>query len=623
MPYGYTGRLLFVDLTTGKMTEETPDDAFYRSCIGGIGMGAKVLLERIKGKVDALGPDNMLGFTTGPLTATGVYGGGRFTVVAKSPLTGGWADSNSGGSVGPELKAAGYDAVFFSGAAAKPVCLVLDDGQARLIDAGHLWGKDTHETDDMLQEELGGPGLWKISCIGPAGEQLSLMAGIVNEKGRIAARSGVGAVMGSKNLKALAVRGGKSKRVPIADPAALKEVHKGYSEAIKNSPFHQGLTAAGTGGGTSFLLSIGDCPTANWASTGTDSLPTCNNLDSANMDVYKLKPYACHSCSIRCGAIIEVKEGPFATQDEMHRPEYETLAAFGPLCRNDNLEAVIKANEYCNRVGLDTISAGGTVAFAIECYENGLITKEDTGDLELTWGNAAAIVEVTRQMAYREGFGAVLADGSKVAAERIGKGSEQYAMNVGGRELPLHDPRMAPAQGAIYMSDSQPANHMNYVAAVTLEQGAPLGTDPALQSDAKELFGEWDKKGDYYARGNAYYQLLSSAGLCNLYAHFYAPPVVELLRPITGWDMDWDEGLEIGMRILTMRQIFNVRQGVTPDAFKLPKRFEAALSAGPSAGQSIPFDDLKAGYFASMGWDIKTGRPNDETLEKLGVAALA
>ena len=211
MPYGYAGKLLFVDLTNGTLTEETPDEAFYRSSIGGIGLGAQVLLDRIKAKVDALGPDNILGFTTGPLTATGVYGGGRFTIVTKSPLTGGWADSNSGGTLGPELKNAGYDGVFFSGVSARPVCLVIDDGKASLVDAEGLWGKDTYETDDALQEQLGDPGSWKISCIGPAGEQQSLIAGIVNEKGRIAARSGVGAVMGSKKLKALAVRAGKGR----------------------------------------------------------------------------------------------------------------------------------------------------------------------------------------------------------------------------------------------------------------------------------------------------------------------------------------------------------------------------------------------------------------------------
>ncbi|MCL5734884.1 MAG: aldehyde ferredoxin oxidoreductase family protein [Actinobacteria bacterium] len=623
MAFGYAGKLLFVDLTTGAITEETPDGDFYRSCIGGIGMGAKVLLKRMKGGVDPLGPDNMLGFTTGPLTATGVYGGGRFTVVAKSPVTGGWADSNSGGTVGPELKAAGYDAVFFSGVSRDPVCLVIEDEKARLVDGSHLWGKDTYETDDMLQAELGGAAPWKVSCIGPAGEQMSLLAGIVNEKGRIAARSGIGAVMGSKKLKAMVVRGRKGARIPIADSAGLKSIHKEYSDALKNSPFHKGLTAAGTGGGCSFLLSIGDCPSNNWATTGTDSFPTCNKVDSANMDVYKLKSYACHSCSVRCGAIIQVNEGPYATEDEMHRPEYETLAAFGPMCRNDNLEAIIKANEICNRFGIDTIGTGATVAFAIECYENGLVTSADTGGLELNWGNAEAIVELTRQMVHREGFGAVLADGTKKAAERIGRGSEEYAMNVGGRELPYHDPRMAPAQGTHYISDSQPASHMGFQGGSMLEQGAALGADPVLQSDAKELFGEWDKKGDYYARGNAYYQLLSSAGLCNLYAHFYCPPVVELLRPITGWDMDWTEGLATGKRILTMRQLFNVKQGVKPDDFRLPKRFESALIAGPSAGTSVPFEDLKARYFAAMDWDVETGKPSPAALDELGVAALA
>lgn len=620
MPYGYAGKLLFVDLTNGTLTEEEPDEDFYRSCVGGTGLGARVLLDRIDGPVDALGPDNVLGFTTGPLTATGVYGGGRFTVVCKSPQTGAWADSNSGGTLGPELRNAGYDGVFFSGVSEQPVCLVIDAGKAELVAAPELWGKDSYETDDALQERLGDGGGWKIACIGPAGENRSLMAGIVNEKGRIAARSGVGAVMGAKKLKALAVRAAKGSRIPVADAAALKEVHKKYAEDVKNNQFHQGLKAAGTGGSTSFLLSIGDSPAANWSTTGTDSFPTVANLDSANMDKYKLKAYSCATCSIRCGAIIKVDEGPFATEDEMHRPEYETLAAYGSMLKNDNVEAVIKANEICNRVGIDTISAGGTVAFAMECYEKGLITSADTGGLELTWGNAEALVELTRQMAHREGFGALLADGTKKAAEQIGKGSEEYAMNVGGRELPYHDPRMAPAYGTHYIADSQPASHMGFQGGNALEQGTALGPDPILQSDASELLGEWEKKGDYYARGGAYYQLLSSAGLCNLYSHFYFPPVVELMAPITGWDMDWEEGLETGRRILTMRQLFNVRQGVKPDDFRLPKRFQDSLAAGPMAGTSIPFEDLKGYYYEAMGWEPETGEPKADTLAALGLA---
>jgi aldehyde:ferredoxin oxidoreductase len=617
--YGYAGKLLFVDLTTRTISEETPDEAWYRRWIGGTGLGAAVLMERTKAGIEPLGPENILAFTTGPLTATGVYGGGRYTVATKSPLTGAWADANSGGFWGPELKNAGYDGVFFLGAAERPVCLVIDRGQTRLIEAGHLWGTDTYEIDDALQAELGEPGSWRVSCVGPAGEQCSLLAGIVNEKGRIAARSGVGAVMGSKKLKAVAVRARKGVRIGVADKEGLRAVQKSYGQALKDSPFHQGLTAAGTGGGTSFLLSIGDCPADNYARTGTDALPTCGTLDSANMDVFKLQAYGCSTCPIRCGALIRVDDGPFATQGELHRPEYETLAAFGPMCRNDDVQAVIRANEICNRYGLDTIGAGSTVAFAIECYERGLLDAGDTGGLELTWGNARAIVALTEHMAKREGLGAILADGSKSASAHIGRGSEEYAMHVGGRALPYHDPRMSPGHGTFYISDAQPANHMGYQGMVVLEQGAAIGPDPLLQSDSTDLFGEYDRKGDIYARGAAYYQLLSSAGLCALYATFYTPPVVELLGPVTGWDMDWSEGLRSGKRILTLRQAFNVREGIGPDAFRLPKRVEAPLSAGPSAGHDIPFATLKENYFRAMGWDPATGRPAPETLADLGI----
>ena len=619
MAYGYAGKILFVDLTNGTIAEETPEESFYRSCVGGTGLGARVLMDRMKPGADPLGPDNMLAFATGPLTATGVYGGGRFMVTTKSPLTGGWADSNSGGTWGPELKNAGYDAVFFSGAAEKPVYLVIDGGKARLAAAGSLWGMDTYQTDDMLQAELGEPGSWTISCIGPAGEQCSRLAGIVNEKGRIAARSGVGAVMGSKKLKAIAVRAAKGARIPVADKEGLRAVQKGYSEMIKKSGFMSGLTAAGTGGGTSFLVSIGDCPTNNWATTGTDSFPTANKLDTANMDVYKLKPYGCAACPVRCGAILRIDDGPYKSEDESHRPEYETLAALGSLCRNDSAEAIIRANEICNRYGIDTISVGGSIAFAIECYENGLIDKKDTDGLELNWGNSASVVALVEKMAKREGFGAVLADGSKVAAERIGRGSEQYAMHVGGRELPLHDPRMNPAMGVFYIADATPGQHCGCASMGMLDQGASLGSDPLLQSDSKEVYGSYDQKGDHYARGAAYWQLLSSAGLCSLYAQFDAPPVVELLKPVTGWDMDWAEGLKAGKRILTLRQAFNVREGLGPDHFRYPKRFDEPVGAGPAAGQRPPLEEVRKEYFKAMGWDQETGRPLPETLVDLGL----
>ncbi len=617
---GYAGKLLFVDLSTGAISEETPDPGFYRKWLGGAGLAAAVIMSRTEPVIDPLGPDNLLAFTTGPLTGTGVYGGGRYTVSCKSPLTGTWADSNSGGTWGPELKFAGYDGVFVSGAASSPVCLVIDRGSVSLLPAEDLWGKDTYETDDALQTKLGDPGSWVVTCIGPAGERLSRLAGIVNEKGRIAARSGVGAVMGAKKLKAIAVRAPKGARIPVADKEGLRAIQKRYGEELKNSKFHQGLTAAGTGGGTSFLVKIGDCPVENWNTTGLDALPTVSKLDAANMDVYKLRAYGCHSCPVRCGALIEVREGPFATMGEMHRPEYETLAALGPLCRNDNVEAVIKANEICNRYGIDTIGVGGTVAFAMECYANGVIDKADTGGLELTWGNAEALVELTRQIAAGEGFGALLADGAKYAADKIGKGSEEYAMHVAGRAVPYHDPRLAPSMGTHFIADAQPANHNGPQGMGMLEQGRSLGEHPLLQSDAKEVFGEWEKKGELYARGAAYYQLLSSAGLCGLYAQFYAPPVVELLAPVTGWDIDWVEGITLGKRINTMRQAFNVREGVDVRELRLPKRFERPLVAGPAAGVTPPpFELLREDYFAAMGWDRKTGVPSKETLVSLGI----
>ena len=619
MYHGYAGRFLFVDLTTGVVTEETPEESFYRSHIGGTGVGAGMLMSRTKPGIDPLGPDNLLVFATGPLTATGVYGGGRFMVTTKSPLTNGWADSNSGGTWGPELKKAGYDAIILSGASEHPVALVIDRGRSRLIPAGHIWGKDTYETDDLLQAELGEPGSWTISCIGPAGERCSLLAGIVNEKGRIAARSGVGAVMGAKKLKAIAVRAAKGARIAVADREGLNAVQKVYGQTIKQSGFLKGLSAAGTGGSVSFLLSIGDCPTTNWAATGTDALPTAGALDSPKMDIHKLRGYGCAACPVRCGALLRVAEGPYASQDETHRPEYETLAALGSLCRNDSAEAVIRANEICNRFGIDTISVGGTIAFATECYERGLIDSSDTGGLELTWGNSAAVVALTEQMARGEGFGAVLADGSKRAAERIGRGSEEYAMHVAGRELPLHDPRANPAMGVFYISDATPSQHCGSQAMAMLEQGAALGTDPLLQSDSSEAFGAYDRKGELYAVGAAYWQLLSSAGLCSLYSQFDTLPVVELLRPVTGWDIDWAEGLRAGRRILTLRQAFNVREGLGPDAFRLPKRFGQPLGAGPAAGHEIPFADMRKDYFQAMGWDRETGRPSPEALAGLGL----
>jgi aldehyde:ferredoxin oxidoreductase len=619
---GYAGKMLFVDLSRSSIQETDLPEEMCRQFIGGYGFGIRVLYEQMKAGADPLGGDNMLGFVAGALTGTSVPGSGRYGVVTTSPLTGAWCESNAGGTFGPELKTAGFDAIFFKGIASKPVYLLIRDGKADLRDASGLWGRETHETEDRIHRETGDDRL-KIASIGPAGEAKSLLAGIVNEKGRIAARGGVGAVMGSKGLKAVAIHGGV-KRITIADRVKLKAAQERFLAVIKSSEFAKGLTAAGTGGALSFLLSIGDSPVKNWRMTGTESMPAANKLDSSNMDKYKKSVYACQACPIRCGAIIEQKDGPFAIPGEMHRPEYETLAALGSLLVNDNQEAVIKANDICNRYGMDTISTGTAIAFAMECYENGLISKNDSDGLDLTWGNAESIVALTGKMAKRDGFGAVLADGPMKAAERIGKGSEKYAMAVRGKGLPFHDPRMSPAGGTAFIADANPGHHMNSQITGMLENGAPVGDDPALQVPKMNPFADFDKKGKIYAVGNAYQQLLDVAGMCALYTVNTQPPALpELISAVTGWNFGWEEALRAGRRILTLRQAFNAREGITPDQINLPKRIrEEPLPVKTGAPPKIDFQALKEGYFAAMGWDIRTGKPSSQTLEELGLKKL-
>jgi len=574
----------------------------------------------MKPKIDPLGPENVLGFVTGPLTGTPVPTSGRYMVVTKSPLTGTWGDSNSGGSFGPELKGAGYDAIFFSGISPKPVYLWVSSGKAELQDASHLWGKDTIETEEILRKELGEPGA-RIACIGPSGEAGSLISGIITEKGKAAARSGVGAVMGSKRLKAVVVRG--DKKVLIADPERLKTLREALLKSFQTNDHKKGLSAFGTGGDTSRTLHMGGVGAKNWSVFGIEAMPTCINLDTDKIEKYKVRKAACHGCPIACWAILELKEGPFSVTGPVHRPEYETLAAFGIMCLNDNIESVIKANDLCNRYGVDTISAGTTIAFAIECFEKGIITEKDTEGIKLTWGNAEAIIAILEKMVRREGFGAVLADGVKKAAERIGKGSDQFAMHVCGREIPFHDPRQGPGFGISYIVDATPANHCSGGLSFMLDIGVPLGFDPALETPKLELYGDYDNKGPMYSIGIAFNQLLSSSGLC-IFSAIMNPgvPIAEFIAAVTGWDFTWSEGLNAGHRILTLRQAFNAREGIYPEMFKLPQRLVEPPSTGPIRGLRVDFNALKSHYFAAMGWDLKTGKPYRRTLINLGIDEL-
>ena len=442
MVNGYNGKIMFIDLASGSIKEESLPEKIYREYIGGQGLGARVLFEWMKPKVDPLGPDNMLGFVIGPLTGAGIHGA-RYQIVTKSPITGGWGDANSGGSFAPELKAAGYDGVFFSGISEKPVYVFLNEGKVEIKDASRLWGKDTAETEAAIREELGDNKV-KVACIGPAGEAVSLISCIRHE-GSAAGRSGVGAVMGSKRLKAFAVRG--TKKMTLADPEGFAAMRKEYLKTVKDSdhPFAVMLKTWGTCGSLSGSVESADSPMKNWTLHGEDHFHNHAQINGDSITDNQYKKHACVGCPIACKGWcrIETKYGLV----ESSKPEYETLSLMGPNLMIDDLGAIAKANHLCNLLGLDTISTGSVIGFAMECYERGVITREDTDGIELKWGSGDALVAMTEKIGRREGFGAVLADGSKIAAERIGKGSQEWAVHIGNQDAPAHDPRVRTGYG--------------------------------------------------------------------------------------------------------------------------------------------------------------------------------
>ncbi|MCJ7605014.1 MAG: aldehyde ferredoxin oxidoreductase family protein, partial [Dehalococcoidales bacterium] len=498
MSKGFMGKMLWVDLSKKELKDEELDEKTARNFLGGYGLGAKVLFERQKAGVDPLGPDAILGFTTGMITGTDAIGGSRYTVVGKSPLTGGWGDANSGGSFGPYLKFAGYDAVWFTGVADKPVYLYIEDGKAGLKDAADLWGKDSFETEDILVARHG-KGT-EIACIGQSGEKVALIAAVMNNKGRAAGRSGLGSVMGAKKLKAIAVKG--TMVPPVEDPAAMKQVRKDQTGKLGGHVV--GLRDMGTPGIFNMCAKFDDAPTKNWAGVAEIDLPTYENLGGEPVIAQQERRYGCWKCPIGCGGHMKASTPDSAYQWEAgaHKPEYETLAMFGSNCLNDNLDSVIKLNDICNRYGVDTISAGACIAFTIECYENGILTSDDTDGLEMTWGNHAAIVEMTERMCLRRGFGDIIADGVKVASGKIGKGSDKYAMHIGGQEFAAHDSRGGAAFAISYGADPTPGRHTQG------GEGAPAGVMP--EYDRKSFKG----RGKPHAIGNNFTHMANSIGTC-------------------------------------------------------------------------------------------------------------
>jgi len=646
------GKILMVDLSRGEIVEEVIPDNIYENYLSGVGLGAWILFNRIPAGADPLGPDNVLGFLTGLLTGTGSFFSGRWMVVGKSPLTGSWGDANCGGNLSPAIKRCGYDGIFFKGRSEKPVYLYVDSGRAELRDASSLWGKDAVETEETLLRE-GGKGS-RVACIGPAGEKCSLISGICNDKGRLAARSGLGAVMGSKRLKAVVLNG--KRRITAFNRHEMKRLSQGCNRWVQFQPplfsgpsltkvgalmrflpnqmaqdgllFKFFLRKWGTASMNQLSVEIGDSPVKNWKGTNEDfgperSLPV--NPDAITSREFV--KYHCYGCPLGCGGKCSL---PGEKGGETHKPEYETVLALGGLCMNEDADSIFHMNEMLNRAGMDTISAGGTVAFALECYEKGILTKEDTDGLELTWGNAAAIRSLVGKMIRREGIGDVLADGTKAAARRIGRGAEQYAMHVGGQEAPMHDGRNDPGYNVHYAVEPTPGRHtigaqLYYEMYQLWKEVKGIPRPRPLYSKDRKYLPD-DVKAVMAAACSKYINVANGAGLCmfGLFLGSRRIPVFSWLNAATGWRKTPDQYLDIGARIQTLKQAFNIKHGIDPRSIRVSDRMlgKPALTAGANKGRTMDFEKMRSDYWNQFGWDSETGKPDPEVLKHLGIATL-
>lgn len=618
MPHGYVGRVLKVDLSSGLLRVGEPDDAFYRRYVGGRAFALHYLLTEMGTGADPLGPDNLLVFAPGVVTGSPVSGQGRNGVAAKSPLTGGLASAEAGGYWGAELKRAGFDAVVVSGRSDEPVYLWIEDGKAEIRDAGHLWGLSVGECDDALQGESGGSPV-RTAVIGPAGENLVRFAAVVNDRSHFAGRTGLGAVMGSKLLKGIAVRSSRGENLmEIDDSEGVKRL---ASWMRQNLELVSALHDTGTAYGVKTLNAGGGLPTFNFRASQFEHAEALNG--ETMRDTILIKRDTCAGCAVRCKRVVEVKT-PYEVSPGYGGPEYESIAALGSDLGIGDLKAVAKANELCAAYGLDTISTGATIAFAMECFDEGFLTEEDTGGLTLSWGDGALALRLIEQTAHREGFGDRLAEGVARLAEDIGDEAIPLAMHVKGQELPMHEPRIKHALGVGYALSPTGADHVhNLHDTLTRGESRHLDLvrsfDPELDPIEATVLDE-DKMRLYFHIVH-YWHFLDCAVLC-MFLPYSPEQMVGLVNATTGWDMDLDEIRAVGERSITLARVFNMREGLTAADDTLPSRFFESFEDGdPPTARPLDrqeFEAAKRAYYRMMGWD-DWGRPTQEVLDRLGV----
>ena len=607
---GYWGKILVADLGTGALIDEPLNEQYARDFLGSTGLAARYLFDMVDEKTDPLGPDNPLILMPGLLNGTSGPSVSRWGGVTKSPYTGHYGDANAGAFFGAELKNAGYDGIILKGQSPKPVYLYIKDGVAQLRDAGSLWGTDTYQTQEEIKKECKDKRT-QIACIGPASENLVLCGNIMSEWGHSLGRAGLGCVMGSKKVKAIAVRG--QMKLPMQDPEQFREVARKAMTEVKEGFLSQWMHEGGTASWVDSAISYGDGPTKYYTAP---TMPEATNISGVTMaESYETGHTACFGCPIRCRKVLQIKEGKYQYKS-IEGPEYETVIALGAMMGLDlDMSTIVYLNELCNGYGFDTISSGASAGYAFYLYELGVISEKETGGLKLTWGNIDAAIELIRQIGKNEGFGAIVAGGTKRMAERYGRPIGE-AVQTKGLEIPMHDPRAYHSMGLVYATAPRGADH-NKSDGYQVDSGVG---HPDLGLNADDRWG--DEKAAMVEKSQNFRALTDSLGIC----HFAFIPfdlVLGMVNSSTGWNTDMDQLLTAGERMFQLQRALSCKLGITSKDDVLP---ELVMRPIPDSGQEghVPnMEKMLSEYYALRDWDSATGKPSKRRLESLGMAEIA
>jgi len=612
LPFGYNGRRLVVDLINMEIRSEEPEEVWYRKHLGGMGSVAYHLLNTVEAQADPLGPDNVLVLSTGVITGAPFSGSGRNAVGGKSPLTGGFGEAEAGGFWNAELKHAGFDEIVFTGKASEPAWLWINDGEAELMDGSSLWGLEVGECQDEMREATGEPQA-KTALIGPAGERMVRIACVINDLTHVAGRSGMGAVMGSKNLKGVAVRGRNPPE--LADPERVKALAQSLAKRVTTEA--RGLHEYGTGAAMDAYAKTGNLPTRNFRD---GDWPHAKEIDAiAVKERHRVGMGTCYSCAVRCKKEVEIEE-PYRVERRYGGPEYESLGALGSDCGVSDLPAICKANELCQRYGIDTIGAGTTVAFAMECYEEGIIDDETTGGIKLNFGNAEAMLKTVELIGEREGIGDILAEGSRRASRVFGEESRRYLVEVKGQEAPMHEPRLKMGLGLGYAVSPTGADHCHNLHDTVMNSGSYRKLRPLGEYEEVPVDSLGPDKVRLFKSQMQMRVLANCLSVCT-FPPWSFTEYRDLVQAVTGWDVSMHELVQVAERTLALARIFNLREGFTREDDWLPPRFFQPQTSGALSETSVDPDELRKAvdtYYEMMGWDMD-GAPTEGTLYRLSI----